>query len=275
MNRELLGTDKPVIGMVHLPPLPGAPGYDGDRTAIRRRARRDAETLVDGGVDGLIVENFGDVPYYPDEVPPHVVAEMTTVASEVLDHVPCPVGVNVLRNDAEASLAIAAATGAAFVRVNVHTGARVTDQGIVEGWAHETLRLRDRLGAEVRILADVEVKHSTPLGEADVRSETTDVVERGLADGVVVSGRGTGEATDRAQLATVAERAQALGVPVYAGSGVTAQTVADVLSVADGVIVGSALKDGGDPMAPVNLDRVRSFVEAANEATSSGDCGCR
>ncbi|RRJ31694.1 BtpA/SgcQ family protein [Halocatena pleomorpha] len=255
---------QPIIGMVHLDPLPGAPQFDGDRAAIRQRALDDARALTAGGVDAVIVENFGDAPFYPTDVPTHVVAEMTSLVGAVADVVDVPVGVNVLRNDAEAALSIAAATGASFVRINVHTGARVTDQGVLEGRAHETLRLSDRLDADVRILADVAVKHSEPLGPENVRNETRDAVERGLADAVVVSGAGTGREVPRERLDTVVAVAHECGVPAYVGSGVTHDTAAELLSIADGAIVGSALKTDGAVHAPVAHARVEALTDAVD-----------
>ncbi|MFC6765782.1 BtpA/SgcQ family protein, partial [Natrinema soli] len=105
---DLFDADRPVIGMVHLPALPGAPGFDGDREAIRTRALEDARRLEAGGIDGIILENFGDTPFYPEDVPKHVVAEMTAIATPLVDAVDVPVGINVLRNDAAAALSVAA-----------------------------------------------------------------------------------------------------------------------------------------------------------------------
>jgi membrane complex biogenesis BtpA family protein len=261
-----------VIGMVHLPALPGAPGYGGSHETVRERALRDAETLAAGGVDAVLVENFGDAPFYPDEVPRHVVASLTDVVGRVRRAVEVPVGVNVLRNDARAAVAVAAATGADFVRVNVHVGARVTDQGVVEGRAHGTLRLRERLDADVAVLADVGVKHSVPLGATGgsahdgLVDEATEAVDRGLADGLVVSGSGTGQPTDRSALERVAPVAREADVPLLVGSGVTPETIADLLSVADGAVVGTALKRGGETTAPVDSERVAALVEAAGSA---------
>ncbi len=184
--------------MLHLPPLPGAPRYARDLEPIRRRALDDAAALVEGGVDGLMLENFGDTPFFPGRVPPEVVACMTRVAREVRQRFDVPLGVNVLRNDGCSALAVAHAAGAAFIRVNVLCGARVADQGIIEGIAHELLRQRVLLDApEIRILADVNVKHSMPLGVSQpLRQQVADLIERGGADAVIVSGAGTGEATD-------------------------------------------------------------------------------
>jgi hypothetical protein len=255
-----------VVGMVHLDPLPGAPNHDaaGGLDAVRDAALDDAAALDAGGVDAVVVENFGDAPFYPDDVPKHTVASMTALVDAVAREVSVPVGVNVLRNDAEAALSVAAATDASFVRVNVHVGARVTDQGVVTGRAHETMRLRDRLDADVAVFADVGVKHSVPLGpETPLKTAVDEVVGRGLADGVVVSGPGTGAPTDDSDLYTVARAAREAGVPALVGSGVTAETVAETLDRADGVVVGTALKEGGETTAPVSESRVRAVVEAA------------
>ena len=259
------GTPTPVVGMVHLPPLPGAPRGDGDLEAVIERAVADAETLAAGGVDGVLVENFGDAPFHPDDVPKHTVAAMTRATTAVVDAVDRPVGVNVLRNDATAALSVAAAAGGEFVRVNVHAGVRVTDQGVLEGRARETMRLRERLDADVAVFADVAVKHSAPLGEGSVRGELRDVCERGLADAVVVSGPATGETVEESALAdAVAARDETTpGTPVVVGSGVTADNVADLLATADGAIVGTALKTGGETAAPVDERRVADLVSAA------------
>ena len=264
----VFGAEKPIVGMVHLPPLPGAPRYDADggREAIREAVRRDAERLDAGGVDALLVENFGDVPFHPESVPRHVVAELAALVGEVRAVTDRQVGVNVLRNDGPAAVAVAAAAGASFVRVNVHLGARVADQGVIEGRAHETMRLRDRVDADVRLLADLDVKHSTPLGEGDAPGLTGEAARRGLADGVVVTGEETGEATDLGAVRAVAERRDEAGLdlPVFVGSGVTPDTVGDALSVANGVIVGSALERGGEAGSPVVVDRVEELVAAAD-----------
>jgi len=263
MAETALGAIRPLVGMVHLPALPGAPGFE-DRETVREHALADARTLADMGVDALVVENFGDAPFYPDDVPPHVVAEMTAVTRAITDAVDCPVGVNVLRNDATAAVSVAAAAGADFVRVNVHTGARLTDQGIVEGRAHETVRLRERIDADVSILADVAVKHSAPLAARDVAEIVADTIERGHADGVVVSGAATGSETDAPDVEVVAAARDAVDptVPVFVGSGVTSETAASLLDTADGLIVGTALKAGGTVENPVDPDRVAELVAA-------------
>ncbi|WP_435068463.1 BtpA/SgcQ family protein [Haloplanus sp. C73] len=266
----VFGTARPVVGMVHLLPLPESPRFDADagREALHEAARRDATRLDAGGVDAILVENFGDAPFHPESVPRSVVADLTALVDTVCDATDRPVGVNVLRNDGPAAMAVAAATGASFVRSNVHVGARVADQGLLSGRAHETTRVRDRLDADVRILADVAVKHSTPLGQsADIDAVVSDAVERGLADGIVVSGSATGRetASETVREAVAARDDHGFDAPVFVGSGVTAETVADTLTLADGVIVGSALEAGGEAGNPVSVERVERVVAAADE----------
>ena len=249
---------RPVIGMVHLLPLPGAPRFGGDVGAIRYAALRDAEALASGGVQGIMMENFGDVPFYPGRVPAAVLAHVTAIAAEIRRRVDVPLGINVLRNDGQSALAVAHAVGAAFIRVNVLSGARVTDQGIVQGIAHDLLRERAQLGAaDVKILADVDVKHSAPLAPRPLVDEVNDTIERGLADAVIVSGAGTGKPTDPRHVRTVKDAAGE--TPVFIGSGISAATV-EQFDAADGFIVGTAFKRGGDVAAPVDVGRVREFV---------------
>ena len=252
---------KVVIGMVHLRPLPGSPRYGGDLSAVRDAARRDADALVGGGADGLMIENFGDVPFYPGRVPAYVAAHMAAIAADVRARVDLPLGINVLRNDGLTALAVAHAAGAEFVRVNVLCGARVADQGLLQGIAHDLMRERAMLGAAgVRVLADVDVKHSAPLAARDLADEVEDTTHRGLADGLIVSGAGTGKATALEKVRAV--KAAAGATPVFVGSGVTPATVADYAPHADGFIVGTALKPDGDPGRPIEVQRVRALVAA-------------
>jgi len=251
--------------MVHLAALPGAPAFGGDLSAVTAAAVRDAAALVEGGVDALMLENFGDVPFFPGRVPAVTVAAITAVAAEVRRRAAgVPLGINVLRNDGLSALAVAVAVGAEFIRVNVLCGARVADQGVLQGIAHDLLRARAALGAAgaaVRILADVDVKHSAALAARPMADEVEDTLHRGLADCLVVSGAGTGKATDAGKVRAV--KAAAGEAPVLVGSGVTAATVAELLAIADGVIVGTALKRGGVAGNAVDVRRVRELVRAA------------
>lgn len=246
--------------MLHLPPLPGAPRHGGRMDAIREAVLRDAHALVDGGVHGFMLENFGDAPFFPGSVPQHVVAQMTALAALVRARFDLPLGINVLRNDGRSALAIAHATGAAFIRVNILCGARLTDQGIIQGIAHDLLRDRAMLGADVKILADVDVKHSAALSPRPLADEVSDTLHRGLADGLIVSGWGTGQKTDPRQVHEV--KAAAGSAPVFVGSGVTVDNVQDYAAICDGFIIGSGFKRNGQASEPVDVDRVRAIVAA-------------
>ncbi|WP_411872072.1 BtpA/SgcQ family protein [Vulcanococcus limneticus] len=263
----------PLIGVVHLRPLPGSPRWAGDLAAVERAALADALAYLEGGADGLIVENFGDVPFFASAVPPETVAAMARIATAVVAMAQeRPVGINVLRNDALAALGIAAASGARFIRVNVLTGATVTDQGLIEGPAAELLRRRRLLGADGRgagsggadgiaILADVLVKHGAPLAPLSLQEAVRDTLERGGADAVIVSGSGTGQPTALGDLEQARSAAAQVvpGAPVLVGSGATLETAAALASRCDGLIVGSALKRGGQLASPVDGQRVRAL----------------
>ena len=207
------------------------------------------------------MENFGDAPYYPNRVHPQTVAYMTLIGQEIRDAFPKPLGINVLRNDALSALAIATAVGAQFIRVNVYMGARVADEGLIQGEAHRVVRYRRELGSDVRIFADVAVKHSTPLGAMDLKDEVRDTILRGKADAIVVSGSATGSETSIDDLKRAKEAAA--GVPVLAGSGVTVGNVAETLAHADGIIVGTGFKVDGVTTNPVDPARVRELLRIA------------
>ncbi len=249
-----------LIGVIHLPPLPGSHRFAGDIEAILERAARDAQALQDGGIRAAILENFGDAPFYPEAVPPHIPALMAAIARR-LAPLDLAIGINVLRNDARSALAAAMAGGARFIRVNVHVGAALTDQGVISGRAHDTLRYRREIGAEwIQILADVDVKHAAPLAPRPVETVARETVGRGGADALILSGEGTGRPTDLAQVERV--RRAVLHHPVLVGSGVNAQTVSATLAVADAAIVGTFCKHDGNTQAPVDVRRVRELVEA-------------
>ncbi|MBC8144035.1 MAG: BtpA/SgcQ family protein [bacterium] len=259
MNLLKRGSHFTIIGMVHLKPLPGSVGWRGSMQHVIDLALADAHALSDGGVDAIMIENFGDVPFRKDDVEAHTVAAMTHVISEIKRAVQLPLGVNVLRNDAASAIAIAAVCGAAMVRINVHVGAMLTDQGIIEGRAADTLALRRRLDVDIKILADVDVKHARPIAEFPIEDAAADAVERGLADAIIITGSRTGAGVDIERLR---QARNAVAVPVLVGSGVTDETVALLRNECDGAIVGSWLKVDGDISKSVDVQRVRRLVQA-------------
>jgi membrane complex biogenesis BtpA family protein len=254
-----------VIGVIHLAPLPGSPRWKDSIVEIRRAAAEDARLLAEAGFDGAIVENFGDAPFLNGRVEAVTVSAITACALAIREATPrLSLGINVLRNDAEAAMSVACVVGATFVRVNVHTSARVTDQGLIQGDAAGTLRLRRMLrGEQVQVWADADVKHSAPLAPRRIADEARDLVGRGLADVVLVTGAGTGCPVEAEQLDVVK---RAVKVPVLVASGVTIGTLSEYSGRCDGVIVGSALRGDGTAGGPVDGSRARDFVRAFREA---------
>jgi membrane complex biogenesis BtpA family protein len=250
----------PLIGVIHLLALPGSPGFRRMEDVLDR-AVLDARAYAKAGMDALIVENYGDAPFEKERIAPVTVAALTLCADAIRREVPLPIGVNALRNDARSALGIATAVGAGFVRVNVHAGVVATDQGLIEGQAARTLRERALLKSRVLIAADVHVKHGRALHSDDIAAAAADLVGRAGADAIIVTGASTGRSTAMNDLAEVR---QAIGRrTLLAGSGVSVSTVRDVLAIADGVIVGTALKKGRRTKNPVDEARVKQFVRKA------------
>ena len=265
---ELFPAPKPLLACIHLLPLPGSPQYGGTMRPVYATALAEVETLARYPVAGFVVENFRDIPFYPQRLPAETVAALATVTREIVKATPLPVGVNALRNDAEAALAVAAAAEAHFLRVNVHMGAVVSDQGLLQGRSYETLRLRAALRAPVLIFADVGVKHATPLAPRSLATETRDVTERGLVDAVIVSGEYTGAATSLDDIATVRQHTH---LPILIGSGTTPDNLPNLYSLVDGLIVGSYFKQQGKAENQLEEARVAVFAETLQAVrTSSG-----
>jgi membrane complex biogenesis BtpA family protein len=262
---DLFAVERPLIAPVALLPLPGSPGYGGRFEEVLETALEDARLLESGGVDGLSLENLGDAPYFKSEVPPETVAAMTRVLVELRRRTALPIGVNVLRNAGRASLAVAQTGGGSFIRVNVLTEASVTDQGIVEGIAAELMRARRLMGAEgIAVFADVHVKHAAPLLQRPIRESALDLVERGLADVLVVSGSRTGQPPSVDDLRSVRDVAS-----VVIGSGVTAGNAEQLLPAADGAIVATAFRVDGDVRKRVDPERVARIVSIAGRIRSA------
>jgi len=250
---------KILIGVIHLDPLPGAPRWGGSMESVRRKAVSDARAYERGGADALILENFGDVPFLASRVGPETVAAMSVVGSAVSDAVGLPIGFNVLRNDARAALALCAAGRGGFVRVNVHSGAAVADQGILEGEAAGTLRYRAALGLKALILADVQVKHAVPLGSATLADSARDTWARGLADGLIVTGPATGLPARLEDVQTVREACPE--ARILLGSGVRSGEIESFLPFIDGVIVGTSLKGKNGRVDPKRVSKLARCLQ--------------
>ncbi|MGK7907651.1 MAG: photosystem I biogenesis protein BtpA [Synechococcus sp.] len=265
---HIFNTPNPIIGVVHLLPLPTSPLWRGDLDAVIVQAEREATALAAGGINGVIIENYNDMPFTKGQVDPAVVSAMSIVVKRIEQMVQLPLGLNVLRNDGHSALAIAACTGAKFIRVNVLSGVMVTDQGTIEGDAYNLLRYRRHLGVDVQIYADVLVKHARPLATATPISVVKDTVERGLADGIILSGWATGHppAMDELEMA----RAAAPDTPIFIGSGADIDNIGSMLEVADGAIVATSLKRRGKFSEAVDPIKVSRFVQAAQRQLAIG-----
>ena len=261
---DIFGTAKPIIGMVHCWPLPGAPGYDGyGIEEIIAHAVADADALAEGGCDGIIVENMWDIPFRAGaHLPPESIAAQAVVARAVRERVRLPLGINVVHNGGVALLAIAIAAQADFIRVCMFTGAGVWDAGSWdEGCAADLMRRRKELNAEsIKIFADVDKKHSVRFPGIDLATHIEWTNFFG-ADAMIISGRMTGDAPDVTKVREAKRLAGA--TPILLGSGTDERNIAAFFEVADGAIVGSSIKRDGEIANPVDADRVRAFVRAA------------
>ncbi|RCS22273.1 BtpA family membrane complex biogenesis protein [Phyllobacterium salinisoli] len=265
--REIFGADKALIGMVHCLPFPGAPRYRGAAmNALYDAAMRDAEALIEGGMHGLIIENHGDIPFSkPDNIGPETSAFMSVVTDRIARATGIPIGVNVLANAPIPAFAIAMAGGAKFIRVNQWANAYVANEGFMEGRAAEAMRYRSLLRAEhIKVFADSHVKHGAHAVTAD---RSIEELTRDLAffdaDAIIATGQRTGHSASIEEIETVGA---ATHLPLLVGSGVTRDNIVEILKRTDGVIVASSLKEGGVWWNPVELARVKAFVEAARPA---------
>lgn len=232
--------------------------------AVLKRAAEDARAIAAGGADAIIVENIGDAPFAAGQVDHFTVASLTRAAMAIREAAPdLPLGINVLRNDARAAMAIAVATDASFIRVNVLTGVMVTDQGVIQGEARDLLLDRNRLGADIKIAADVLVKHAVPLGSPNLRDVARDTFNRGGADALIVTGSGTGQPLDLKELERVHRVVPQ--APIWAGSGMTPSLASGARQFVDAMIVGTWLHEKSDLELPVQAERVEALLEVLVE----------
>ena len=251
--------------MVHLPPLPGSPGWSSSSGLdnLTDHVLNDVKNLVKGGVDGLLFENFGDSPFMKSGVGPLTTSAMTKIISNCTENLTIPFGVNVLRNDWETALSITAITGGEFIRTNILTGAYATDQGIIEGKGFDCLKFRKHLehefGRAIRIFADLNTKHGTPLHIQTIDDSTLDLVQRTKPDAIILTGSRTGAQTDLDELKSVRNLSE--GIPVLVGSGVNDKNINEYSKYADGFIIGSYFKVDGKTTNPVEKERVLKLME--------------
>jgi len=270
MNNELFSVSKPIIGMVHLRPLPGSPLYEpGSMDAVCAMACEEALLLEQGGVDGVQIENIWDYPYLKsDEIGYETVAALTAAAVRVKEAVDLPVGINCHLNGAMQSVAVAVASDASWVRVFEWTNAYISHAGYIEGVAGKAVRYRNAIGGRnVKFLCDVNVKHGSHfiISDRSVQEQARDAESEG-ADVVIVTGWETGSAPSLEQIRAVKD---SIDIPLYLGSGLNAQNARELLGVADGAIVGSDFKEKGNWKLPVDIDRVREFMSQVKTLRNS------
>ncbi len=258
----MFGLDRcALVGMVHLQPLPGSPGWSGSMEDVLEAARRDARVLIDGGCDALLVENMGDVPYLRGRVLPETVAA-AAIATAAVAELGSPTGVQLLAAANREALGVAVAAGASFVRVEAFAYAHVADEGWLDACAGELLRARQSLGAAVRVWADVQKKHSAHAITADLSlGEVAHGAAFCGADALIVTGPRTGVATSLDDVTA----AKTAGLPVVVGSGVTPDDAASLAAEATALIVGSWLKEDGDWRRPVDPSRVQALRDSLSQ----------
>ncbi|PLP58242.1 BtpA family membrane complex biogenesis protein [Mesorhizobium loti] len=260
---RLFGTSKPIIGMVHVLPLPGSPSYrNGSLGRVYEQAVEEALILEEGGVDGILLENAGDIPFRkPGDIDFETIGSMSVIGDRVRRATKLPLGFNIVANAAKASLACAKSSGAQFVRVNQWANAYVANEGIIEGAASQAMRYRRLLDAEdIVVLADVHVKHGSHaiVGDRDIEDQARDVEFFG-AEILIATGTRTGHATAPSEVREI--RAGSVG-PILVGSGFSSENAAELLSVADGAIVGSYVKGNGKMHGDkVVLSKVKALMD--------------
>ena len=255
----LLDLHKPIIGMVHLPPLPGAPRYDTQAgiQGLIDWAARDLKALQAGGIDAVMFGNEADLPYVLT-APPEGVAAMSAVVTALKPEIEVPFGVNYLW-DPLATVSIAAATDAHFAR-EIMTGVYASDMGMWEPDCAGAMRLRSQIGrADLTMLFNINAEFAAPLDTRPIEVRAKSAVFSSLADVICVSGPMTGQGVDQSDLRRVKETIP--DTPVFANTGVNLDTVADILSIADGAVIGTHFKQSGDTWNPVDGDRVAHFME--------------
>lgn len=262
----IFSVDKPVIGVIHLKALPGAPRYEGGSVReVYEAAAADARTLAAGGIDGIIVENASDLPFCrPDDIGPETVAGLTAACLEVQAAVATPIGITCVANGAIPALAVAKAVGARWVRVNQWVNAYVANEGFLNGPAPKAMRYRAAIGAkDVAIFADVHVKFGAHAVTADrsITEQATDA-EWFDADVLIATGTRTGSPTEPRE---VDEVRRGTNLPVIVGSGLAPEQVPALFDVADGAIIGQWLKVDGRWWNPVDPRRVEQLMNAVSK----------
>lgn len=269
------------IAVIHLPALPGSPLANKylphEAIALAGyQAIAEAKILIKNGFDGIIIENFGDMPFYKNKVPPETIASMAVIGAAIRELSPkIKLGINILRNDASSALAVAAVIQADFIRVNILSGVSATDQGWIESEAAFILRERDRLNANhIHILADVHVKHAITYHNHDLEIAIEEVSQRGLASGVIITGETTGRGPSLDLIQQAVRYSKKAGTQLYIGSGCTDQNIPEILKIGGanktqiGMIIGSALRKSGQAGKALDTNRIKKITKSLKQKNS-------
>ena len=249
-----------IYGVVHLKSLPGSPGNYLHLDEIIELAQEDVNNLIFGGVDGIIIENFGDTPFVKDDISKRTLASFTTVVENIEYDRDIKVGINVLRNDGISALSIAEATKADFVRINVLNNVMMyTDQGMIEGQAHEIAQFKNSLNKEIEIYADVFVKHAVPPEGSKIENHTEELIHRAGADVVIVTGDGTGHEINIEDLNKV--RYIVPQGKLAIGSGVNEENIEQYVDIADILIIGTNFKVDQDVSKRIDQRSVEKLIQ--------------
>lgn len=269
MQQRLFAQAKPILGMIHVGALPGTPANTQSVAALIVQAVAEARLYRSGGVDGIVIENMHDVPYLRGTVGPEIVAAMTVIAQAVKAAANLPTGIQILAGANLEAMAVAHAAGLDFIRAEGYVFAHVADEGWIESSAAKLLRYRKLIGAErVQVWADVKKKHSSHAITADISlGATAEAVAFMRGDAVIVTGSVTGNAPRQSDVAEVKAHCQ---LPVFLGSGIDADNLAEFYNAADGFIIGSYFKIEGRWQNAVDPQRIERLMTAVQQLRVAG-----
>lgn len=244
---------KPLIAMIHLPPIRQTPMAE-----LIGYALSELRKIEEAGFDAIMVENFQDTPFHKDTIPEELIIKLSVVMHRIKEETDLPVGLNLLRNACVQAMRMASALNLDFIRCNIWESAYTTDQGLIEAAAYDVMQCKQAMGSEVLVLADIFVKHATPMADFTVIEAAENALERGKADMIILSGRGTGQETDISRIVELNKH----GIFPLIGSGLTYENLCDYYPLISGALVGSSIKIEGIVTNPIDIDRASNLVSS-------------
>ncbi len=253
-----------IIGMIHVPALPGTPGYGGSVQAIIDQVMEEQEIYLRAGIDALMIENMHDIPYLHRKVGPEITALMAVIAKGLKDATVLPCGIQILAGANEEALAAAQAGGLDFIRAEGFVFAHVADEGLMESDAGTLLRYRKAIDAAgIAVFTDLKKKHSSHAITQDVDLlETAEAAAFFRSDALIITGTSTGKP---AKLEDFQKLREKIKLPLLAGSGVNLENAENYFPVCDALIVGSWFKKEGYWENDLEYDRVAAFMSMVRD----------